>query len=321
MIKLDKKDRKLLYELDCNSRQSVQQLSKKIGLSKDAVKYRLNKLIKNNIIKSFNAVVDTGKLGYASYRLFVKLCNLSPEKEREIVEYLLANNNLIWLVQVEGKWDINTWFLYKKLDEMNMFFVNYNRKYNSYIDKTEFGVYTKITYYSRGYLLGKKQEFEMPIGTLPDEKKLDENELKIIGILSKNARAPIVEISKAAGLTPKTVINKIRRLEKDEIIIGYRTEFDLGRLGYRYYKMHINTHNTTEQKLKRFGQYIRIHPNIIYRDYVLGGYDIEIEIQVKSDTELRRLVEDIRTNFSDIIKDYEILHYYTEHRLRFYPFF
>ena len=80
MHKLDLKDCKLLYELDCNSRQTIQQLAKKIGLSKDAVKYRINRLYNSKIIKSFNAVIDTGKLGFTSYRLFLKFYQLSPEK-------------------------------------------------------------------------------------------------------------------------------------------------------------------------------------------------------------------------------------------------
>ena len=33
-IKLDKKDRKILYQLDINSRQTLSQLAKKVGLSK-----------------------------------------------------------------------------------------------------------------------------------------------------------------------------------------------------------------------------------------------------------------------------------------------
>src|SRR3989338_168581 len=102
MYKLDLKNRKLLYELDCNSRQTVQQLAKKIGLSKDAIKYRINKLTEEGIIKSFNAVIDTGKLGFLSFRLLLKFYNLSPAKEKEIVDYLLNNKNLIWLVQAEG---------------------------------------------------------------------------------------------------------------------------------------------------------------------------------------------------------------------------
>ena len=123
MYKLDLKDRKLLYELDCNSRQSIQQLAKKVGLSKDAVKYRINRLLKNEIIKSFSAVIDTGKLGFASFRLFLKFYQLSPKKEKEILNFLQKNKNLVWFVQAEGNWNINTWFLYKSLEEMNSFWI------------------------------------------------------------------------------------------------------------------------------------------------------------------------------------------------------
>ena len=44
MIKIDVKDRKILYELDTNSRQSIPQISKKVNLHKNAVHYRIKRL-------------------------------------------------------------------------------------------------------------------------------------------------------------------------------------------------------------------------------------------------------------------------------------
>jgi Lrp/AsnC family leucine-responsive transcriptional regulator len=320
MVDLDLKDRKLLYELDCDSRQTIQQLAKKIGLSKDAVKYRINRLLKDEIIKSFNAVIDTGKLGFTSFRLFLKFYQLSPEKEKEILNFLQKNKNLVWFVQVEGNWDINTWFLYKSLEEMNSFWIEFLAKFNNYVEKREFGIYSNVTYFSRAYLLKiEKNIFSMPIISLPKGEKLDKSDLKIIELLSKNARISIVDIAQGTSLTSKTIINKIRRLEKDKIIVGYRAEFNLEKLGLKYYKIHISTFNSTPEKIKQFKQYIQQNPNIIYHDEVLGGYDIEIEIQIENENRLRELIEDIRKRFSNIIKDYEVLHYYKEHRLRFFP--
>jgi len=320
MSKLDLKDKKLLYELDCNSRQSVQQLVKKVGLSKDAIKYRINKLLNDGIIKSFNAVIDTGKLGFTSFRLFLKFYQLSPEKEKEILEFFKRNNNLVWFVQVEGNWDINTWFLYKSIEEMNSFWMDFLAKYNNYIKKREFGIYSSLTYFSRSYLLEKKNSnFSMQVISLPKEEKLDKDDLKIIELLSKNSRMLVIDIAREIKLTSKTVIKKIKRLERDEIIVGYRTEFNLDKLGLKYYKIHINTFNSNPEKIKQFKQYIQQNPNIIYYDEVLGGYDIEIEIQIENEKKLRKLIEEIRERFSKIIKDYELLHYYKEYRLRFFP--
>ena len=320
MYEFDLKDKRLLYELDCNSRQTIQQLAKKIGLSKDAVKYRMNKLINEGIIKSFNAVIDTGKLGFLSFRLLLKFYHLSPALEKEILDFLLKNKNLVWLVKVEGNWDVNTWFLYKSVEEMSLFWQELLRRYNNYIDKKEIGIYSNVTYFGRAYLLKNKyNSFSMPIVSLPKEIKLDKSKLKIVELLSKNARMSVVNIAKATGITPKTVINKIKELEKDKIIVGYRTEFNLEKLGYKYYKLHISTFNISPEKNKQLKQYIKQNPYIIFEDTVLGGYDIEIEIQIENEDNLRDLVEDLREKFSDIIKYYETLYYFKEYRLRFFP--
>jgi len=75
MIKLDLKDKKLLYQLDINSRQSYKEIGKKIGLSKDAVSYRIKQLQEEGIIRQFHTVIDVGKLGLISFRLYLKFQN------------------------------------------------------------------------------------------------------------------------------------------------------------------------------------------------------------------------------------------------------
>ena len=70
MEKLDLKDRKILYHLDINCRQSFSQIGKKVGLHKDVVAYRVKKLQKKEIIKGFINVVDYSKLGYNLYRFY-----------------------------------------------------------------------------------------------------------------------------------------------------------------------------------------------------------------------------------------------------------
>ena len=41
MDKLDLKDKKILYELDLNARQTDNQIAKKVGMSRDSVRYRI----------------------------------------------------------------------------------------------------------------------------------------------------------------------------------------------------------------------------------------------------------------------------------------
>ena len=77
MVKLDIKDRKILYHLDFDSRQSYRSLGKKVGLSKDIVALRVKKLQEKGIIKGFFAVVDYAKLGYSLYRIYFTFQDLT----------------------------------------------------------------------------------------------------------------------------------------------------------------------------------------------------------------------------------------------------
>ena len=63
MIKIDLKDRKILYQLDLNSRQSLTQIGKNVGLKKDVVSYRIKRLQDEGVIKD---------LLYSCYRIYLQ---------------------------------------------------------------------------------------------------------------------------------------------------------------------------------------------------------------------------------------------------------
>ncbi len=63
MIKIDLKDRKILYQLDLNSRQSLTQIGKNVGLKKDVVSYRIKRLQDEGVIKD---------LLYSCYRIHLQ---------------------------------------------------------------------------------------------------------------------------------------------------------------------------------------------------------------------------------------------------------
>ncbi len=71
MIKIDLKDRKILYQLDLNSRQSLTQIGKNVGLKKDVVSYRIKRLQDEGVIKNFWTVINTFKLGYNVFRIYI----------------------------------------------------------------------------------------------------------------------------------------------------------------------------------------------------------------------------------------------------------
>ncbi len=240
---LDLKDRKILYELDLNSRQSFQEIGKKVRLSKETVFHRIKKLEEQGIIQKYSSMVDVGKIGYTNFRIFLKLQNTDSAKEQEIINYLEKQEIVGWFVTVEGNWDLNIWLLCKSIEELNEFWIRFNEKYMNYIAKMQLSVFTNITYFSKAYLLNIKNIYRFRFVTPPKEEKIDEVDKKILKLLAPNSRISIVEIAQKLNISPRTVTSRIKNLEKRKIIIGYKILIDLSKLGYLYYKIHFKFSN------------------------------------------------------------------------------
>jgi len=264
MVNLDLKDRKIMYELDINSRQSYHEIAKKVGLSKDSVIYRIKKLQEDGIIKQFHTIIDVGKLGFTSFRLYLKLQNTTPEKEAEIIEFLKKQKIVTWIVSIDGEYDLGMWIVTKSIKEMNELWKELLEKYVNYLDKRWLTIFTRVSYFPRAYLLEKKQNFdEYVFITEPEEIDLDQKDIELLKFIAPDSRISVLDLSKKLKITPKTVSSRIKELERKKVIVGYRTLFDLEKLGYQYFKLHISLHNVTEDKIKLFRGYGRSPPNVV----------------------------------------------------------
>jgi len=320
-FKIDVKDRKILYELDRDSRQSASQIARKTQLSKNSVIYRIEQMKKEGIIKHFYTVIDSGKLGYISFRLYINLMNATLKKEQEIINFLKSSKIVTWLASTDGKYNIGAVGFTKNLYEINDLWDKLLEKYVNYFGERLITLNIRSTHFSRAYLIGgSKNVYELITANSLDAAKMDKTDQELIHILTENARMPVIEIAQKLRVTEKTVISRIKNLEKKGIIIAYRTILDRDKIGYRYFKVSFILTSLTKEKSKEFQEYIRSHPNIICREETLGGDDFEIDLEVKNIKELREVIADIREKFGEIIVDYQILHIYEEHKnLFFHP--
>jgi Lrp/AsnC family transcriptional regulator, leucine-responsive regulatory protein len=60
---------------------------------------------------------------------------------------------------------------------------------------------------------------------------MDVKDRQIVGLLERDARLSYGEIGKAVGLAPSSVHDRVRKLERNGVIGGYRADVDLEALG------------------------------------------------------------------------------------------
>jgi len=62
---------------------------------------------------------------------------------------------------------------------------------------------------------------------------LDSTDLKIINILKKNARTPVLKMSSILGISDVAIKKRIKKMEDMGIIRGYTIKIDYPKLGYK----------------------------------------------------------------------------------------
>ncbi len=104
--KLDKKDKAILEALQKNARASISTISRKTGIPRDSVNYRIKRMEKLKVIRFHHTLINPAKIGYPLYTgVQLKLYNFDDETEKDFVNYLMANPNVVYVSKTSGKWD------------------------------------------------------------------------------------------------------------------------------------------------------------------------------------------------------------------------
>ncbi|MBT3814175.1 Lrp/AsnC family transcriptional regulator [Candidatus Woesearchaeota archaeon] len=317
-IKLDVKDRKILYYLDIDARQPSSKIAKKVGLSKDAVNYRIQKMLRLGIIKHFYTVLNTPQLGFMHFNTLFRFRNINQTIKNNFVNYCKNNQKVIWCTSCYGGWDFGVSFLAKDLNEYNEFIQEVLNQFGKNIHEKSMSMILDSPTYSREYLKGGKigKEFKYKVSK---KNTLDQTEKKILSIISQNAELTAIEIANKLKLTTDIVRYRIKQLKKKNIIQGFRISIDLEKIGYTYYKLLFTLKDLTIKKENELREYCKTHPYIIQFIKYLGNWEIQIELEVPSEKKLFVILEDLRNRFAEIIKTYEVLRL-KEEKLNYYPF-
>lgn len=319
-MKLDVKDKKILYNLDLNSRATLNEIAKKVKLSKQVVDYRLKNFLKNKIIKEFYTVINFSKLGYTQYKLYLKFQNVNIEKEQEIIDYWIHNKNSVWVASCRGRWDLAVSILAKDINDFGEILSNFINKYGIFVLEKDVLITQISPIFTKAYLTDKKEKKKFTYGGKIENYELDETDEKIIKILSTNARLTILEMMDKLSLTRDVINYRMKKLTKDNIISQHRILINLDKINHKPYKIILRLHSLTPEKEKQLITYIASHPHGMQYLKLVGSWDAELEFEVKDDEQLHEILLEIRNKFSEIIRDYDTLLINQEHKLNYFPF-
>ena len=307
MKELDSKDHKILYNLFLNSRQSLSSIGKKVGLPKNVVKYRIDRLIENEIIENFVAMVDVFKLGYSVYRLYFVLQFVSPEKEKEIIDYFIKSENTWRVESSKGRHDLIVTILVKNHNHFFSFYEETLKKFRYFFKEISFSQLYEMYGYKQAILFDEsssnKKEYEYRYDG--EVVKIDETDYKILYLISNNTRINSIEIAKNVNTTSSTVISRIKKLIQLGVIQKYSIDINYNKIGYKSFIVNLSIRNY--EKKNQIISYLSNIPFICEIHKAIGGCDLEISLFTLNFEYFHRLMEDLRKKFPEDLTGYDYL--------------
>jgi len=131
--------------------------------------------------------------------------------------------------------------------------------------------------------------------------EIDNIDLKILALLSEDAKIPYTEIAKKVYVSGGTVHVRMRKMEEMGIVRGTTLNMDYSKLGYDItaflgiYLEKSSLYNQVVEDLKKVPEVVKIH-------YTTGNYSIFIKIHCRDTKHLREVLHDKIQKIEGIVR-------------------
>lgn len=317
MIKLDEWGKKILYELEKDASISLKDLSRKVGRSKEFVSYRIKTLENEGVINGYTAIIDMSKLGYFTFRVYLKFQNSDEGDIKEIINFLKGKEKVWTIAQLHGKWDYAFFVGAKQISDFHDIWNSFLENFKDRIKENRIAIYSRIHNFNKRFFLSSESVVVERVIGLGEQEKIDDLDLSIINSWGGNVKQSSVEIGEKLKVSPKTISNRIKILRKKKIIVGCKIDLDQSKLGYQGYRVDLSL-NSAKRRNELFSHCKKMKSVYQINDSI-GGADFELEMIVKDLDELLKIMNDLIVKFKGTIKDYEYFSFLVFPKLTIVP--
>ncbi|MFA6888004.1 MAG: Lrp/AsnC family transcriptional regulator [Candidatus Woesearchaeota archaeon] len=311
-MKLDVLDKKILYELEKDSSQTVSTIAKKLKRSKEVINFRIHRLEKEKILLGCSAIVDMAKLGYFTFRIYLRWQNMTQKQKQVFYDEIKKQENIWTTTVLHGKWDF-AFFLGVKSDKyiksFHTLWNNIQVKYKDKIAESKIALYAPVHNFNKRFFIDFPMKTEVIERVFGEGNSIpfDELDEKIVYAYASNVRIPFTELAKQINVSSETIRQRIKQLEKKKVITGYKINLNLQKIGYQGYRVDFLLNNV--KRNKELFEYLKQHMYFYQINKSIGGADFETEIVVKNLNHLLEILEEVINKFNDVIKGYEYMGY------------
>ena len=299
MYNLDTKNKKILSELELNARIPYSILARKVGISKQVAKYRVEKLEKDEIIQGYNAIIDVNKVAKTIYLVYFKLIKMSSDEEKKWIKDLNQNVRVALTAKNAGEWDLTVVIICKNNQELDSIIKNITRGKSKNIKEKLITSELESTYFNLKLLYG--QDVEFTTSSVQSIVNLDKKDSLLLNYLAEDCRVSLLDLAKKINMSPNGVKGKIKALEKKKLIIAYKAKINYEKLGFLHFRVLLHLDKFTTQLYSKIKTFLKEKGNVESVGRYVGYADVDFRCYAKDIVDFYNLISSIKNEFVENI--------------------
>lgn len=299
---MDKIDQKILAELDRDPKISLTKLAKRNRISQQVADYRIKRLFEKNIVTKLSAVINLKALRQEHYRIFFTFSSKKEYVEERVFNFLKTREGVYWAARIGGKYDLLVTLFVYDFEAFDNFIEDFNQQFPGLIKDYKACYVLDYYFYKHKYL--SKDYSSIHYGLHDSIIEIDELDFYILKQIKENCRLSSLDIVKGKNLSYKTIINRIKNLEKEKIILGYR--MFISPQEKKPFILLLSFKEYSRMKEQQLVKALASYDSTTQILRLFGIWNLFMHLRIEDYEKLQNLVIELRDKY-DIIDNFEII--------------
>jgi len=242
--------------------------------------------VKTGIIRKYFPIINYSALGYNYFvALFIKFHN-----NKDLDEFLvnIDKQHTVGYGRVYAEYDLFITMIFRTEHEFSKYMINVKNADYFIINHIDADLYPLKFFDNKSKDMRMLKESGTPI-------KIEDKDLQLLKLLNAEARIRVVDIANKLNISSELALYKLKRLE-EKIIIGYRVQFNMTKLGYYFTTLLVDIDHQHHSKLR---EYCKTSKYVISLSIILNKPNCVIQLFHKDEASYRKTLEEITELFNN----------------------
>ena len=293
-MRLSEQEAKILVAAQFNALDSVAELREASGCREHQIRYTLNKLSEEGVVKP-RLLIDPTKLGLTEYSIALSLaCDDETARER-LHAYLLDHPGVADVLVLGGVYDLFVMFAAQDVRKLHEFLRCAEAIQGVRILAKQFAIRVTSNFYRRKYLAELVvAPARITFGEDGRRVSLDPLSAQLLEAMIPMSFTSFRDLARSLQIPHTTAIPRIEKLKADGVIVAYIYGVYPQKLGHHAFRLLLQTTNVNAQDSADLQKFCEQHPNIVVLLETVGSWDFELRIEVEHAEQCTGVINQIR---------------------------